>query len=311
MPFRQPKTTLLQPETILTLSAGSFRPLLAAKHVRCPNIFRLPEFVATDLRLRGLCLPTDMLSGFGLKDIEKLRDEADRAQCPVLLLSEETAIDFTERGENFAKAIDRIGRLGLAASKLGCPSLAVRAAAPDTDEAFEKTAQGVKQALKAVERYEIIMLLAPHAGVTEQPQRLTELIKKIGGFRIGSFPSFAHAAASDSLEQTLRKLAPYAPAIAASIRGFGKDGAHEGFSLEACIESISSVGYSNMLALDYVGPDAAAGDDAAKSSKKKPAKKAAASDVADDLDALVAVLDRARQALEAASAALVPEDEEE
>lgn len=301
----------MQPDILLTLSAGSFRPLLAAKHARCPSIFKLPEFVATDLRLRGLGLPADMLAGFGLKDIEKLRDEADRAQCPVLLLSEEPAFDFTETGEAFAKSIDRIGRLGLAANKLGCPSIAVRAAAADTDEAFEKTALGVKKALRAIDRYELVLLLAPHDGLTEQPARLTELIKKIGGFRIGSYPSFAHAAGSGSLEQTLRKLAPYAPAIAASIRGFTKDGAHEGFSLEACVESIRSVGYSNMLALDYVG--LAAGDDA-KPAKKKTSKKASAdaapgADI--DVDALVAVLDRARTVLEAADAALVPEDEEE
>ena len=294
----------MQPEILLTLSAGSVAPLIAEKDPRCPTVFAVPQFVATDLQLRGLNLPASLLAGFGIPDIDRLRDEADRAHCPVLLLTEEAPIDFTDRGEQFAKSRDRLKRLALAANRLGCPSIAVRAVAADTEQAFELTVQGVKVALRDIDRYELNLLLSPHEGLTFEPTRLTDLIKKIGGFRIGSYPSFAHAAATGDVEQALRKLAPYAPAICASIRGFAKDGTHEGYSLEACVESVRSVGYGNTLALDFGGPDAggegeAGAEGGGKSAGKKPRKGARKPSIADIIEAL----DRGRQVLEQATMA--------
>jgi hypothetical protein len=243
----------VQPEILLTLSAGSVVPLLAAKDPRLTSVYDIPQFAATDLQLRGLNLPTSLLTGFGVPEIEKLRDQADRAGCPILLLIEDTPIDFTDRAAAWTKSLDRLGRLGIAASRLGCPSVAVRVAAPDTDEAFEATTLGVKVALKALDRHEINLLLSPHAGLTFNPSRLTDLIKKIGGFRIGSYPSFAHAFATGDIEKTLRKLAPYGSSMSASVRGFDKDGIHDGYLLETCVDAIRSVGYANTLALDFVG----------------------------------------------------------
>ncbi|MEY5032215.1 MAG: hypothetical protein RL354_1246 [Planctomycetota bacterium] len=292
----------MQPDILLTLSAGSVRPLLAAKDPRCPTIFAVPQFVATDLELRGLNLPTDMLKGFGLAEIEKLRDEADRAHCPVLLLTEEAPIDFVHRtGPTWVAALDRLRRLGTAANRLGCPSIAVRILAVDTDEAFEATAIGVKVALKELDKFELNLLIAPSEGLTFDAGRLTDLIKKIGGFRIGSYPSFAHAHATGDLEKTLRKLAPYAPAIAASVRGFDAEGKHDGFSLAECIESVRSVGYGNTLALDFVGRDAAGGAGGkaggkAESDGKKKGSKVSAKDAASAVD-IVAELDMARRQL--------------
>ena len=275
---------VVQPEILLTLSAGSVAPLIAEKDPRCPSVFAVPQFVATDLQLRGLNLPASMLSGFGVPEIDRFRDEADRAHCPVLLLTEEPPIDFTDRGALFAKSRDRLSRLALAANRLGCPSIAVRAAAVDTDAAFEATVLGVKTILKDIDRYELNLLLAPHEGLTFDPTRLTDLIKKIGGFRIGSYPSFAHAHATGDVEKTLRKLAPYAPAICASVRGFAKDGTHDGFSLEACVESVRSVGYGNTLALDFVGM----GDDADASWSAVEASQAGTSAVSGEGRAVIA-----------------------
>jgi hypothetical protein len=292
----------VQPDILLTLSAGSVRPLLAARDPRCPTIFAVPQFVATDLELRGLNLPTDMLKGFGLAEIEKLRDEADRAHCPVLLLTEEAPIDFVHRtGPTWVAALDRLRRLGTAANRLGCPSIAVRIQAVDTDEAFESTAIGVKVALKELDKFELNLLIAPSEGLTFDAGRLTDLIKKIGGFRIGSYPSFAHAHATGDLEKTLRKLAPYAPAIAASVRGFDADGKHDGFSLAECIESVRSVGYGNTLALDFVGRDAAGGIGGNAGAKaepdgKKKGSKASTKGAAPAVD-IVAELDMARRQL--------------
>ena len=41
--------------------------------------------------------------------------------------------------------------------------------------------------------------------------------------------------------------------MSASVRGFDKDGIHDGYLLETCVDAIRSVGYANTLALDFVG----------------------------------------------------------
>ncbi len=241
----------MQNEILLTLSAGSLRTLVGKPGLGIPDIFAVPAFTERQLRLRGLNIPADMLKGFGVQQIDKLRDSADRAGCPVLLLIEDTPIDFTDRTATWAQTRQRLKVLGNAANKLQCPALAVRCAAPDTDEAFELTAKGVKQCVHELDRFELNLLLTPNEGLTDDPAKLTELIKKIGGFRIGSYPSFAAAAKSGGISKALRRLAPYAQAISASIGGF-KAGKHTGFDLEECVTSILAVGYSNTLAVDLV-----------------------------------------------------------
>ena len=106
-----------------------------------------------------------------------------------------------------------------------------------------------------VERLELNVLLAPHEGLTASTERLTALIKRIGGFRIGSLPSFGAAAAAGQGDPIdgLRKLAPYAGAIHATIEGFTKKGTHKSWDLKACVTAIRSVGFLNTLAIDYTG----------------------------------------------------------
>ena len=83
------------------------------------------------------------------------------------------------------------------------------------------------------------------------------MIKRIGGFRIGSLPSFGSAAEVGKGDPTesLRKLAPYAGAIHATVEGFSKKGVHKGYDLASCVTAVRSVGFLNTLAIDYAGSD--------------------------------------------------------
>jgi len=148
-------------------------------------------------------------------------------------------------------------RLAAAANRLGCRDIAVRCLAAATDADFDRTAAGLKVSLHEIDRYDLNLLVIPTEGLTLDSGKLTDLIKKVGGFRIGSLPSFGHAHASGDLEKTLRKLAPYAESIDATVVGFKSDKAggekHLPFDLKVCVESVRAVGYVNTLALDYVG----------------------------------------------------------
>lgn len=234
---------------LLTLTTSSLQHYKRAKKPLA--ISDIPDFVAEELELRGLNLTASDLKGMAATDLEKLRDRADRARCPILVLVEEKPLDFAGDG-TLEATLDRIFKLGLAASKLGCPNLAIRATNV-TEQTMERAAANIKRALSKLDRHEVHLLLRPGDQLTADPLRLSELIKRIGGFRIGSLPSFAAAAGTGDPEAALRKLAPYAQAVEATVQSFTKTGKHEAWSLEKCLEAIRGVGYQNTVSIDYVG----------------------------------------------------------
>jgi len=218
------------------------------------SLLEVPDYVIRHLQLRGMNVPASMLSGWSLTDFDRLRDRADKAGCPCLVLIEDKPLPFAHAdGKRRKRAADRVRRLATAAHRLGCNYVAISFDAPDTDEAFELVATGVKEVMPEVERMEINVLLAPAEGLTNAPDRLTDLIKRIGGFRIGSLPSFGHAASTGDTIGTLRKLAPYAGAVHATIEGFSKSGEHKGYDLAECVTAIRNVGFVNTLAIDFCG----------------------------------------------------------
>ena len=240
---------------LLTLTSGSMRHRLAKNGDGGLTVLDLPAFIIKELKLHGLNLSASTLAGWTLEDLDKLRDRADKAACPCLVLVEDSplplGIDDSRRRD---VATQRVKKLAVAANRLGCSSIGLHIEAPDTPEAFEEAADDIRALMPQVERLELNILIAPFTGLTQVSERLTALIKRIGGFRIGSLPSFAAActAGNDPIEQ-LRKLAPYAGAIHASIDGFTKKGAHKGCDLVECVNAIRSVGFLNTLAIDYTG----------------------------------------------------------
>jgi hypothetical protein len=64
-------------------------------------------------------------------------------------------------------------------------------------------------------------------------------------------PTFAQAASTKDPVDALRRLAPYAQAIEASVKAFGKSGKHDAWDLAALFGAISAVGYGNTVCIDY------------------------------------------------------------
>jgi sugar phosphate isomerase/epimerase len=238
---------------LLTLAARSLRTLVSANGRGELSLLDVPDFSIGKLQLRGVNVPSSMLAGWSLEDLDRLRDRGDKAGCPCLVLVEDTPLPFAGPDAKTSASADRVQRLAVAANRLGCNALAVRCEAPDDDNAFDQTAAELKAVMPAVERMELNLLIAPNAGLTHDPDRLTELLKRIGGFRIGSLPDFGHAADSGNMVEALRKLAPYAGAVHATVQGFDKKGAHCSYDLAQCVAAIRSVGFLNTLAIDYVG----------------------------------------------------------
>lgn len=208
----------------------------------------IPRFVAEELQLRGLTIPVELIRGKNATMLEKLRDEADRAHCPCLMLYQDAPLDFVTQAEGSAKTLQGLAR---AAVLLGCNELAIRVIC--TPGQLNLVSTGVKAVLQSIQPQDINLLLRPNVDPPDDPALLMEVVKKVGGFHIGAMPSFAHAAATESGIETLKKLAPYSAAIEVTVAGFTKDGEHAQFDLNSYVEALLSFGYMNKLAINWTG----------------------------------------------------------
>ena len=242
--------------------------MLVGKDASLP-LTDLPRFAHEQLGLHGLMLSADLLAGRTRDDLTRLRDAADRARCACLVLMEEAPQKLA--AADASAAAERIRRVMAASSLLGCNAASIAIDAPDTPEALETVAERFKVLMAEAEQRELNLLILPgplptagsKGSLTGSPERLTELLKKIGGFRVGTMPDFAHAAQADDMPGYLRRVTPYASAVLGSTLGFkAVEGEldderayveHSGFDLAAAIEAITAVGFDAAVGLDYQG----------------------------------------------------------
>jgi len=268
-----------------SLNVNSIRSLLKKRGKNALSVQDLPRYTQDHLDLRALNLSTDLLKGMSRSDIEKIRDSGDKVGCTCLMLSEPEALDMGSASDSTGDAaIDRMSRVIVAGSVLGCNAVSLSIKSKDNDDAFEFTADRMKRVLEAADKVDINVLISPHSGLTEDPDRTTELVKAIGGFRIGTLPDFVAAHKSGDAAHYLRRLTPYATVVNASTLGFedpepdteamkaaeglsGLDAlaaeleamdevtapVHVGYELETMIGAIKAVGFSGNIALDYRG----------------------------------------------------------
>lgn len=207
---------------LLSLNVRSIRDLVAPKRGRARvALTDAPRYTREELGLHGLTLTTDVLKGATRQVLEGIRDSGDKSGCAVLALTEVEPQRLGDPSEAKGLAgVDRMLKVVEAASLLGCNSCGVSVIAKDSEEGFEYAVERLRMIVERAERLEINLLLVPHEGLTEDPVRLTELIKKVGGFRIGTQPDFETAAAQDDPMTYLKRLTPYASVVNASTLDF-------------------------------------------------------------------------------------------
>jgi hypothetical protein len=230
------------------------------------ELFDLPAFARETLGLAGINLSTDLLVGADRARLESIRERADRASCACLLLVESEVQPFAA-DKSAPAAVDRMLRVVEAAHILGCSAAATRLDAPDDDASFLRVATRLRPVMERAEKLDINLLISPSKGLTARPERVTELLKKVGGFRIGTYPDFHTASESKDAVSYLQRLTPYATAVAATTIKFvpekggdepGPDAPtgvlkHSPYELRPLVDAVISVGYDGPLALDYRG----------------------------------------------------------
>lgn len=269
-----------------SLNVNSIRSLLKKRGKAALGVLDLPRYTHEHLGLRALNLSTDLLKGMGRSEIERIRDQGDKVGCTCLMLSEPEAFDLGASKDSVGDAaVDRMSRVILAGSVLGCNAVSLSISSKNSDDAFELAAERMKRVLEHADRVDINVLIAPATeGLTEDPDRTTELVKAIGGFRIGTLPDFQTAHAWGDASHYLRRLTPYATVVNASTLEFvegepdeeamvaaegltGLDAlaaeleamddsappVHVGYDLEPMVGAIKAVGFNGNIALDYRG----------------------------------------------------------
>lgn len=213
-----------------------------------------PKWAREVLGVYGITVHTSLLAGWDIAQVERLRDDADKAGAPCLLLVEEQPQPLADPkddvGESSIERIDRVLRVG---HRLGCSSIAMSIQPTKNDSGLDILTERLKLILTKAERLEVNVLISPSKGLTETPEQLTTLIRKVGGFRVGSFPDFQSAMKASDPTAYLRALTPYASAVSASIGDFDAKGKHIPYDVTKCIEAIVSVGFEATLSLEYRG----------------------------------------------------------
>ncbi len=205
---------------LLTLHTDSVASMLKpARKGSAPKLALadLPAYARQTLDMFGLNITTDLLAGATPSSLEKLRERADKERCACLLLIEPEPLELGHESDDVGGAgVERIRRVIKAASILGCNAIAVSVKSDDTEDYLDFTVDRFRQIVDTADKLDMNVLISPRKGLTEKPERVTELIKKIGGFRVGTFPDFKVAVESGDPEAYLRKLVPYAPVICAT-----------------------------------------------------------------------------------------------
>ncbi|MEM9066652.1 MAG: TIM barrel protein [Planctomycetota bacterium] len=209
---------------LLTLHAASVKDMLAPPGEKATGgriaLGDLPAYCLETLGLHGLNLSTAMLKGSTPAQLEALRDRGDKAGCSILLLIESGELPIGDGSDETEAAIERAGRVIRAGNLLGCSAVAVPFTCPDDEEASEYAVEALQRVMKLADRRDMNVLIQPAKGLTESPDKLTDLIKRVGGFRIGAYPDFQTAAQTDDPEGYMKRLTPYAAAVSASVEAF-------------------------------------------------------------------------------------------
>jgi sugar phosphate isomerase/epimerase len=206
---------------LFSLNVNSIRDTLKRRGAKALSVEDLPRYAQEQTGLHAMTMATDLLAGATRDTLTRIRENGDRVGCACLLLSQTEPLAFGDpRPKVGDEAVLRMTKVVEAASLLGCNSASLAITAKDDDDTLELVAHRMRRVLERADRLEIMVLMRPEKGLTQDAERLTELVKVIGGFRIGTMPDFEAAVASGDPVHYLKRLTPYASVVNASTLGF-------------------------------------------------------------------------------------------
>lgn len=242
---------------VLTVHVHSLIPLMkpAKGSATGLSLWDLPRHAREHLGVHGLAMTTTVLAGQDRAGLQRFVEAADRAGCPCLTLIENEPQPLFDE-DRAPAASDRVLRVVQAANWLGCSSVGIPIECPDNDDALQETADNLRPLVRKAERLDLNLCIPSGKGLTASPERIGELLKRVGGFRIGTMPDLLSASKQPDPSAYLRKLVPYASHLIAEVTEFsgtGKKRVHEGYDLTEYMKIVAAVGFDGGVAIDYRG----------------------------------------------------------
>jgi len=200
---------------ILTLTASCLRSQIkTGSRGSGMSLSDLPQFTRDTLGLRGLTLSTDLLVGADRRMLDGIRERADKAGCACLLLVEPGTVSLDGTPAKVEALIERMKNVVQAAQLLGCNSSAFSIKNIENDDQRKLVADRLRKVVERAEKLDVNVLVSPAAGI--EPETISDLLKRVGGFRIGTYPDFEVASKAADPLTYLRRLSPYASAVCAT-----------------------------------------------------------------------------------------------
>ncbi len=234
---------------LLIASATMFRKKLDKGDLALED---LPRHLHEEHAIRGMSLTADLLAGADMARLDALREAADKAVCPILLLQESEPQDFSSM-DTVDESVDRVERVLHAAQRLGCSAVAIEVAPASDEEEMEQLVDGLKEVSPTAEKLDLNLLVRVGVESIKTPEQASELIKRVGGFRVGTLPDFELACATGDGAEHLKRVAPYASVVMASTVKFQKNGKHPAYDLAELIAALQEIGFDGALAIEHRG----------------------------------------------------------
>jgi len=243
---------------LLAITSETLDSHLSGKKGKAITLEEAPRFAAERLGVHGMVLDSKYLAGWSLERLDTLRNCADQAQCPCLILRESRGVVTTGDAASQAAAMQRVELVTRAAQRLGCSAVSFRVDGVKGSEQLEHAAKFLRRTMERVERIDVNLLLEHGSGDLEKPEALVEMVKRVGGFRVGTMPNFGREKSGKDSAAVLRQTAPYAAAVLATIPDSEQKDAESEIEsalarVRPCMEALNLVGLHQVLALDYLG----------------------------------------------------------
>jgi sugar phosphate isomerase/epimerase len=234
---------------LVIVSSSTFRERLTSGKLALED---LPRHVHEEHGLRGLSITADLLAGADMRRLDALREAADKAVCPILMLQESTAQNFSDP-ETVDDAAQRVSRVLHAAQRLGCSAVGMELAPAADEDAMERVVEGLKEVSPVAEKLDLNLLVRVGRSPVATPEEASELIKRIGGFRVGTLPDFELAHELGDAAEHLKRVAPYSTVVLAATTGFKKTGGHKAYALGDLVAALTEIGFDGALAIEHRG----------------------------------------------------------
>jgi len=234
---------------LLIASSTTFRGRLDAGELTLED---LPRHIHEEHAIRGMALTADLLAGADMARLDALREAADKAVCPILLLQESDPQNFSSI-DTVDAAVERVSRVLHAAQRLGCSAVGIEVSPVQDEDEMERLVDGLKEVSPVAEKLDLNLLVHVGADPVKTPDDASELIKRVGGFRVGTLPDFQLACEQGDGAEHLKRVAPYASVVVASTVKFQKNGKHPSYDLAELIAALQEIGFDGALALEHRG----------------------------------------------------------